>query len=265
MASTATRCCGGNNLLDRRFGNLRILSNQNARPRSLMIRNSHTSGRIGRKISAAMTTMEVNRPTPAVTRFGPEEVETGGEWNRSGSPDAVVYEKLDEWMRESVGEIVKNLREAPLMVHVYNEARSDDGVEARMVMEKAAEAEDWAVARGKWEAGVAPMPEGLIFVEELGNDPERHEEDQNDSVDGGATRAWGVVIQGKGVECPPACYLLKTSTAVSGSGWGLGFGCTHFCLVRVNSFRETADSQLRNCWLLQAQARAKARSQAQGL
>lgn len=283
MASAATRCgvSSNHNLL------FQIQPNQNhAFPCSLTVQN-HARGKIGKKkVSAAlMMALEVNRSTRPVTRSESVDLESG--WNRSGSTEPVVYEKLDEWMRESVVEIVKNLREAPLLVHVYDneveeaEARND-GVESRMVMEKAAAEEGWAAAKGKWETGEAPLPQGLIFVEELGaaeskrheeaqNDnvkdvaaeSKRHEEEPNDDVKDGVTRAWGVVIQGKGSECPPACYLLKTSTAGSGSGCGLGLGCTHFCLVRVNSFRETADSQLRNCWLLQAQAQAKA--QAQGL
>ena len=258
----ATHCGINHNLLHRQFGNFQIIqTNQNARSCSLMIRN-HTRGKLGKKISAMTTTMEMNRSTRPVTRS--ESVGIESDWNRSGSTEAaVVYEKLDEWMRESVVEIVKNLREAPLMVHVYDnhkdeEAQNDSVFESKMVMEKAAATEDWAMAKSKWEAGESPMPEGLIFVEELGADSKRHEEEENDNLDG-VTRAWGVVIQGKGVECPPACYLLKTSTAMAAeSGCGLGLGCTHFCLVRVKNFRETAASQLRNCWLLQAQAQAQA-------
>ncbi|PRQ59623.1 hypothetical protein RchiOBHm_Chr1g0372231 [Rosa chinensis] len=161
---------------------------------------------------------------------------------RSGS------EKVDEWMRDSVTEIVKNLREAPLLVHVY------DGKEKRrMETEKKVEEENWDALKGKWEAGEAPLPEGVIFVEELMDDGEV--DGTEDSVIDGITRAWGLVVQGKGEESGPACYLLKTSRVNVGSGYGLGvgMGCTHFCLVRVKSFRETAQSQLKNSWLLQAQ------------
>ncbi|XP_062092334.1 uncharacterized protein LOC133798145 [Humulus lupulus] len=247
MASAATRCGGNRSLLDQKFGLFEIQSNRNDRPCSLAIRN-HARGITGKKLIATTTSLEKNRSTHPVTCH-PQSVGIESGWNCSGT-EAVAYEKLDEWMRDSVVEIVKNLREAPLMLHVYNKEKEteNDGVESKMVMEKAASAGDWAVAKDKWEAGDAPLPEGLIFVEELGDDSERHEEEENDSLEG-MTRAWGVVIQGKGVECPPACYLLKTSTAGAGLDCGLGFGCTHFCLVRVNSFRETAESQLRNCWL----------------
>uniref|UniRef100_A0A2P2PKZ9 Uncharacterized protein n=1 Tax=Rhizophora mucronata TaxID=61149 RepID=A0A2P2PKZ9_RHIMU len=62
------------------------------------------------------------------------------------------------------------------------------------------------------------------------------------------TREWGIVVQGRGADCEPVCYLLKTTSANSGLGasW-----CTHFCLIKVKSFKETAKSQFRKCWLCQ--------------
>ncbi|KAF4364453.1 uncharacterized protein LOC115699425 [Cannabis sativa] len=229
MALAATRCGGNRNLLHRNFGLFKFDSNGNDRPVSLTIRND------AKRKSGKKSTMTIEKSRS----IHPLDLENG--WNRSGSDmGSVACEKLDEWMRDSVVEIVKYLREAPLIVHVYNKGRND-GVETEMVMEKTASAGDWAVAKGKWETGDAPSPEGLIFVEELGHGSNESEKE--------VTREWGVVLQGKGPKCPPACYLLKTSSVGSGSGCGLGLGCTHFCLVRVNSFRETAETQLRNCWL----------------
>lgn len=207
-----------------------------------------------------MMTMERKRNAPApMFPLESGDVESGR--SSGGGAEAVAYEKLDEWMRESVVDIVKNLREAPLMVHLYGkkeERGQNYGLSGRMVVQKAVAEEDWDVAMGKWEAADSPMPEGLIFVEKLAEQQQEEENDIGEAEADGVTRAWGVVIQGKGAECPPACYLLKTSTAMAGSGFGLGLGCTHFCLVRVNGFWETAESQLKNCWLLQAQARNKA-------
>ncbi|KAK7317028.1 hypothetical protein RJT34_00918 [Clitoria ternatea] len=154
-------------------------------------------------------------------------------------------ERLDRWMRESVKEIVRNLKEAPLLVQVYPK-KSGEAAEA-VTTEKNVMVEDWPAVKERWEAGEAPVPEGIIFVEELGGD---------EAEDGGAertTRAWGVVVQGKGVGCGPVCYLLKTSRVASGPGSGMGICSTHFCLVRVKDFRETVQSQLKNCWLLQSQ------------
>lgn len=158
----------------------------------------------------------------------------GGRTDISGGP-----EKLDRWMRESVTEIVKNLEEAPLFVHVYG---GDLGT--RLKTEKAV-AEDWTQMKGKWVKGEEPSPEGIILVEELKEDDAGIlEEDEGQSGD--CTKAWGVLIQGKGDDAGVACYLLKTCKV---GGGGLGLFSTHYCLVRVKSFRETLKSQLTNCWL----------------
>ncbi|KAJ0045344.1 hypothetical protein Pint_06625 [Pistacia integerrima] len=147
-------------------------------------------------------------------------------------------------MKNSVSEIVKNLREAPLLVHVY----SDNGHSTRLKTEKAV-SEDWPSVKSKWEDGTTPFPEGVIFVKQLKDDKA---EKESDSLMGESefSRAWGVVVQAKGESCLPACYLLKTSRA--GPLAGLGLCCTHFCLMKVKSLRETAEAQLSNCWLLNA-------------
>ncbi|KAJ6744567.1 hypothetical protein OIU79_030831 [Salix purpurea] len=136
---------------------------------------------------------------------------------------AVLFERVEQWMRDSVVEIVNNLREAPLLT------------------EKAAAVEKWPGLMEKWEKRETQLPDGVIFVEKL----EDGEEKEEDAI----TRAWGIVVQGRGVDCGPVCYLLKTSRV--GAGPGLGLGCTHFCLMKVQSFRETARSQFKNCWLSQ--------------
>lgn len=147
-------------------------------------------------------------------------------------------EKLDRWMKESVTEIVKNLSQAPLLVHLY----TGDNEEGTVVVMKA---EEWATVKGRWERGEAEMPEGIVFVEQLG----AAEENCGCGYYGGdGTHAWGLVVQGKGVECGPVCYLLKTTRV--GSESGLGMRSTHFCLAKVSSFRESSESQLRNCWLV---------------
>ncbi|KAM7499448.1 hypothetical protein LguiA_023862 [Lonicera macranthoides] len=149
--------------------------------------------------------------------------------------EPMFSQKLDEWMRDSVVEIVKNLKQAPLLVQIY--ANHNDGL-TKVETEKAI-AENWANVNREWTEGDRPSPDGIILVEELEEEEEMTEEE---------TRAWGVVIQGKvgEKERVPACYLLKTSRV----GSGLGLFCTHFCLVRVKSFRETAASQFKDCWLL---------------
>ncbi|TYG35748.1 hypothetical protein ES288_D13G007500v1 [Gossypium darwinii] len=149
----------------------------------------------------------------------------------------IPYEKMDGWMRDSVAEIVKKLPESPLLIHVYSEDAT---------METTAVEENWVSMKQKWKKGERAMPDGVIFV------------DQIQAVEEGT---WGIVVQSKSEEeddgcgsgpgsepVPPACYLLKTTSEV---GSGLGLRCTHFCLVKVSSFRESAFSQLKNCWLLQ--------------
>ncbi|XP_004307735.1 PREDICTED: uncharacterized protein LOC101305600 [Fragaria vesca subsp. vesca] len=209
----------------------------------------------GRVVNSVSRGKIVNSSSAAVAETrSPRRNRRGGDRKGSETAAATAYERVDEWMKDSVTEIVKNLREAPLLVHVYG----GDEEERRMETEKRVEEENWDTLKGKWEAGEAPSPEGVIFVEELmddgGVDGGDNGGEYSVSKDG-ITRAWGLVVQGKGEECGPACYLLKTSKVNVGSGYGLGMGmgCTHFCLVRVKSFRETAKSQLKNSWLLQAQ------------
>lgn len=128
---------------------------------------------------------------------------------------------------------MKNLKHAPLLVQIYSEF--DGGV--KIQTEKAV-SDKWAVVRDGWRSGEWKSPDGLIFVEEL----ERESSDEE-----GVRRAWGMVVQGKGAECGPACYLLKTDRVCA--GLGLGF-CTHFCLMRVNNFRDSALEQFQDSWLL---------------
>lgn len=234
MASTSSLGIryGGNHSVS----NHRVLFDNNPgnqsvrRPCSLMICNR--KGRTNSVTMAAETASSSKKLEPRRSR---------------GNSATIVGERLDEWMRESVVDIVKNLREAPLLVQVFAEedAKNEEkgAAATRMETEKAVAEEDWLTAKGKWESGEAPSPQGVILVEEL---EEEEEEEGERSERESSTRAWGIVVQGRGAECGPACYLLKTSRVR-----GLGTICsTHFCLVRVNGFRETAASQLKNCWLL---------------
>ncbi|KAJ8764108.1 hypothetical protein K2173_005013 [Erythroxylum novogranatense] len=172
--------------------------------------------------------------------------------NGKAKEKMVGGEKLDEWTRGSVVEIVKNLREAPLLVQVYSK---NNGQTTTLKTEKAVE-QNWPNVIEKWREKGAPIPEGLIFVEQLGEEEvvdhdhggKNEEGKRGNDIEGGS--CFGIVVQGKEVEYGPACYLLKTSSGGSGLG---GACCTHFCLMKVKSFRETAMSQLKNCWLVQSQ------------
>ncbi|KAK4353859.1 hypothetical protein RND71_026053 [Anisodus tanguticus] len=123
-------------------------------------------------------------------------------------------------MKVSMVDIVKNLKQAPLFVHIYaNE--NDRGQERRPeIKTERALVEKWSILKSDWESGKTRTPDGLILVDEL--------EELNENSEEVLTKSWGVVVQGKGIEFGPACYLLKTSRVRAGRGMGLF--CTHFCL-----------------------------------
>ncbi|KAK1415420.1 hypothetical protein QVD17_31201 [Tagetes erecta] len=159
------------------------------------------------------------------------------EYDRSN--DSVgVSEKIDEWMKTSVTEIVKNIKQAPLLVQIYN-----NGV---VKTNTAVEAEDWPDVVNERTVS----PDGIILVEELRENVDEYDECDGDD-DGSNCKLFGVVIQGKvkgrdRSRSRSACYLLKTCSVNGGFG---GF-CTHFCLMKVSSFSKSACSQLNECWLL---------------
>uniref|UniRef100_A0A1J3DVL4 DUF7804 domain-containing protein n=1 Tax=Noccaea caerulescens TaxID=107243 RepID=A0A1J3DVL4_NOCCA len=240
MAASARICCGGGG-----GGNACAVR---CDWRTVTARSSCVVPMVNRRnrceIGKISMTMADLAPTPAVKL----EQTNIGERKRGGS--VVSREKLDEWLRDSVVEIVKNLRESPLLVHLYAEANG-----ALTTTATSPEAEDWPALEGRWDRGEERTPEGVILVEKLADDDVADEElegDENyDGCNGGAcgesTSAWGIVAQGRGTDCSPVCYLLKTTRV----GSGIGTVCTHFCLVKVKSFRETAVSQLNNSWLVQ--------------
>ncbi|GER50879.1 hypothetical protein STAS_28217 [Striga asiatica] len=159
----------------------------------------------------------------------------------SEAKEGVFLEKIDSWLRGSVSEIVGNLKKAPLLVQVYSEKENG---KVRIQTEKA-HLDYWAVLKGEWINEESKSPDGLIFVEELGQDYDQ--EDLGQEFGEGVSRIWGIVIQGKGVKCSPACYLLKTNRVCA--GMGLGF-CTYYCLIRVNNLRDGAFEQFKDSWLL---------------
>ncbi|CAN4101595.1 unnamed protein product [Withania somnifera] len=150
---------------------------------------------------------------------------SGGVIKEDQKTEAVLSGKIDEWMKESVVDIVKNLKQAPFLVHIYEK----DGKGGVKIKTDRAVVENWSVVKSEWESGEKRSPDGLIFVAEIGS--------------------MGVVVQEKGVEYSPACYLLKTTRVRAGLGMGLF--CTHFFLARVHNFRDSALVQFKNSWLLQ--------------
>ncbi|KAE9461253.1 hypothetical protein C3L33_06846, partial [Rhododendron williamsianum] len=162
----------------------------NSSPRRIAAFRRHSSRKRLHRISATATAANSSVLTSCYASTG------------SKNEGVLFSETLDEWMRDSTAEIVRNLRKAPLLVQIY---ASDDEAAEKVETEKAV-ADEWPAVTRRWKDGVAPPPDGVILVEELAGD--------EGGEDG--TRAWGMVVQGKGAECGPVCYLMKTSRAGSG-------------------------------------------------
>ncbi|XP_069154711.1 uncharacterized protein [Solanum lycopersicum] len=165
-----------------------------------------------------------------------------------------INDIIDDWMNASMVDIVKNLKQAPLLVHIYanEEEVEDDDRESSRIWIKTERAlfENWAMMKNEWESGRTRTPDGLIFVEELRDDEynEDLELDLDSDSDEVLMKSWGVMVQGNGIDQSGAvCYLLKTSRVRAGRGMDLF--CTHFCLVRVQNFRGSALKQFKSCWL----------------
>ncbi|XP_073016096.1 uncharacterized protein [Primulina eburnea] len=179
---------------------------------------------------------------PAIVSSPTDDVLKGAYESRS--KDSVSSEKIDPWIQESVADIVKNLKKAPLLVQIH--AENNEVGEKRRLEFKIEKAifENWDFLKSEWENEGSKTPDAVVFVEELEHD----QENSNQELVEGVNRVWGMVVQGKGMDCVPRCYLLKTNRICG--GLGLGF-CTHFCLMRVMDFRESALEQFKDCWLLQ--------------
>ncbi|KAL7612102.1 hypothetical protein Lser_V15G09096 [Lactuca serriola] len=163
-------------------------------------------------------------------------VNDDNEFDNRATEISSVPDKFEEWIEGSVTEIVKNITQAPLLLQIY----ANGEVKTKM----AVKAESWLdVITEK-----SSSPDGIILVEELSENRDHISERELNEKDG--TRAFGVLIQGKikgRDDCKSACYLLKTS---SFNGGEMGLICSHFCLMKVKNFWESASSQLNSCWLV---------------
>ncbi|KAG5530280.1 hypothetical protein RHGRI_030598 [Rhododendron griersonianum] len=186
------------------------------------------------------------------TRDDWTEISNAGSNKRTFDKEDANSEKLDQWMRDSVVEIVSNIGEAPLLLHIYSDderKESSSKTSNRLVIEKAV-AESWPIIKGRWKVG-SPVPNGVILVEELKSKEEAVSHDEEDKWNvadtnnqlHSTTKTWGVLIQAKGLNYT-ACYILRTCRVQTFFGV-----CTHFYLVRVNCFVENADTQLKKMWL----------------
>ncbi|XP_068653517.1 uncharacterized protein [Aristolochia californica] len=160
----------------------------------------------------------------------------GGDWCGRGNTvkdeEPVLPEMLDEWITESVTEIVKNVGDAPFLLQLYAQPKRG----SKMRLEKGKAVAEWPLLQRRWREG-SGRPQGVILVERLMDREAVVVED-----DGSAY--WGLLVQGRGLDCG-ACYILKTNRIQSESGF-----CTYFCLVRAKCFGESSDLQMRNSWLI---------------
>ncbi|KAJ8498324.1 hypothetical protein OPV22_008876 [Ensete ventricosum] len=156
--------------------------------------------------------------------------------------ESVTPEKLDQWMRESIGEIVRNVGEEPFLMRIF----SVGGAPGVRLESEAALPESWPRIKKRWNRE-SRTTDAIILVEVLEQEEESgavaEEATATCCVAGGARRTLGLVVQGRGMDSP-ACFILDTTRVKS----SLGF-CTHFCLARAKCFGEPVHVQLRNAWL----------------
>ncbi|KAL6843531.1 hypothetical protein ACP4OV_026593 [Aristida adscensionis] len=90
----------------------------------------------------------------------------GGAAEGEEAVEKVGEETVEGWMRESIAEIVRNIGEAPFLVHLF----SGDGGEDRVtVRREPAAPESWPESgrRRRWGPGGQRRPDGIIPVEQV--------------------------------------------------------------------------------------------------
>lgn len=163
----------------------------------------------------------------------------------------VTSEKLEEWMRDSVIEIVKHIQEAPFLHYVFDRKSPSASLKKhRNYADTFGKVDSWAKIRNSLRD---ISPDAVILVQKLNQDISPESEEENVLCNGnkrqssdqqGCTAVWGLLIQGRSIGAS-ACYILKTTQIVSTNGY-----CTSFCLTRAKCFGPTPLIQLTNSWLL---------------
>ncbi|OAY73298.1 hypothetical protein ACMD2_24306 [Ananas comosus] len=207
-----------------------------------------------RRIEAALSTATATKTTTSQSSasllgpIAPRCVDRVEEEKR----EPVSNEDLDMWMRDSIQEIVRNIGEAPFLVHIFSGGRGGSGRKGGVRLEKEkASPDSWPQITRRWDRE-GGTPDGVILVEAI----EEEEEDEERGPllppptppcaaagPNSACKTWGLVVQGRGMDCA-ACYVLNTCRVRSSVGF-----CTHFSLVRAKCFGEAIESQIRNAWL----------------
>ncbi|KAI6670238.1 hypothetical protein NL676_005123 [Syzygium grande] len=165
MASVGVRCGGGGGecSMSRRSRRFDVPSRQvdhqsPSKHCALTIPNGTRSKTRMRRgaVSASMPVL-APAPAPAGRRYGsiPRKPKPYQEFEDG---TAIAHGKLDDWMEGSVVEIVRNLREAPLFVHVYDQDRGGRG---RGQGWRVDEVEDGEEGEGGY------LRAGLLFAQDL--------------------------------------------------------------------------------------------------
>ncbi|KAH9314248.1 hypothetical protein KI387_022875 [Taxus chinensis] len=179
-----------------------------------------------------------------------------GVMSSSDSTRCTYQNKLEEWVHDSLIEIVKHIQEAPFLHYVYDKKSHSVKIQRQRVLE------DMFGSPISWDGIRNSLrdvcPDAMIFVQRLDGDSKcRHCNvsctDGQDYVyssgmerqvldEQGRTHLWGLLVQGRGVGVH-ACYILKTTQVVSHVGF-----CTHFSLIRAKCFGPSPDTQLEDSW-----------------
>lgn len=169
-------------------------------------------------------------------------------------------EKLDQWMKQSIIEIVKHIQDAPFLHYVFDIEQSPSARRWQKVPastnyisqeqeQEQEQEESWGILRN---CITRICPDGMIYVQKLNSECKCENcntaiarRGSESELEQSSTELWGLVIQGRGggfSGC--SSYILKTTQIVSPNGcW------TQFSLVRAKCFCECPSTQFIRSWL----------------
>lgn len=163
----------------------------------------------------------------------------------------------DRWMEDCVFDIVRNVKEAPVLHLLYDSKGRTVRTQTQSVPEgKGCAADRWKEMK---DSVAETSPDGVILVrhldekavggcwmadfsEELASSPASRLEEEEGN--GSGTDMWGVLVLGRGV-AKSACYILETTSVASTYGT-----CTRFCLTKAKCFGPSWQEQMQRSWLL---------------
>lgn len=169
-----------------------------------------------------------------------------------------------------MGQIVRNIQEAPFLQYVFDSKGSLGCSRRQKISEEALkDANSWSPFRDSLSKA---DPDAVILVQkmepsggrrssasclpeafQLANEEEERDEERGGEservcrvlqAEGAETNVWGVLVQARGVHTN-ACYLLKTTRVSSSAGT-----CTRYCLTRAQCCGASHIDQLESAWLL---------------